>query len=701
MEAPNVLHAGLGGSLQTELLHLQDVEDVLAMAEELASQHRAWQLQKQALLAGWQAKRAQTYEAGKALEAWLAPIEPLVAQRCAAAAKAIAESAKSAEAQQAVEEKSRRWQQAALEEAQRHRFSLARQRLEREKRQFQLAQEEYHRQSEAKIRQERCRLERLRELSEARRAKRDNERSRLLATLEEERDRRLPHRKLAWAQTEETGLAPTRPEPIDEEERGYSDDSFESAGSYEKDFEEESEVSSQSASSRSPASPEALGETSSSLASSAISESSIVSARRPRSAAPGSRCVQLPVTESATSRSEPSVAESIPESWAGSVDVPQAFSDGGASSPQYSRSRPEDPSESSRRPASASVRTASASRSQSPGPPVVDDEVASVQSQLQSEISVHSWSPPPSDRIASVASAPSVRSRRSPSAASVASVASARPSVTDSRSPEAVSLPSESPPGASRRASEQSLSEVASLVSRHGTTSISHISSHLPEASEIGDSIQERSYSEIFPSFVETPRSRVSAPAVQESEDDVGYSEDSFESAGESYDEKDFESESSSEAASPSSEPSAAPAKVVRRQPLSPRSLTSSVASASSPRLKVETAEDSHPSTPTSKVVTRRPFSPRSSPASPRTPRLQAEATEASQPSTPSKKVLTRRPFSPRSSASPSSPASPRTPVSEAARAALPEGSSRSLSASGSVGSGSRQPPESVQSFSG
>ncbi|OLP99287.1 hypothetical protein AK812_SmicGene18188 [Symbiodinium microadriaticum] len=36
-------------------------------------------------------------------------------------------------------------------------------------------------------------------------------------------------------------------------------------------------------------------------------------------------------------------------------------------------------------------------------------------------------------------------------------------------------------------ASEQGLSEVASLVSRHGTTSISHISSHLPEASEIED----------------------------------------------------------------------------------------------------------------------------------------------------------------------------------------------------------------------
>lgn len=264
-----------------------------------------------------------------------------------------------------------------------------------------------------------------------------------------------------------------------------------------------------------------------------------------------------------------------------------------------------------------------------------------------------------------------------------------------------MSITSESPPVASRSASEQGLSEVASLVSRHGTTSISHISSHLPEASEIEDSIQEPSYSEIFPSFVETPRSRVSAPAVQESEDDVGYSEDSFESVGESYDEKDFESESSSEAASPSSVPSAAPAKVVKRRPLSPRSLASS-ASASSLRPKVETAEDSHSSTPAAKVITRRPFSPRSAPASPRTPLSQAEATEESRPSTPSKKVLTRRPFSPRSSASPSSPASPRTPVSEAPRvAALPEGSSRSLSASGSVGSGSRQAPESVQSFSG
>ncbi|CAE8692859.1 unnamed protein product, partial [Polarella glacialis] len=238
--APHVARA-----LHAQLLLLQSSDELLTWAEELGRQHALWANQKELILADCEASRAASWQVSCQQQAWLAPLPGLFQQAQANTLGQLGFAA--GDAKQALRaEKNAAWrQQEELDEALRWRQRLDRCRLSRQREQLREEQERLEREGRERLRQEHVRLERERARNDRRQAALAREHEKLIAQLELERERRLPHRKIVSVQTEPLATraaAAAGARGAQASDGGYSEDGFDSLGSgedYEDDFDAE------------------------------------------------------------------------------------------------------------------------------------------------------------------------------------------------------------------------------------------------------------------------------------------------------------------------------------------------------------------------------------------------------------------------------------------------------------------------------
>eukprot|EP00933_Yihiella_yeosuensis_P018835 TRINITY_DN15365_c0_g5_i1.p1 TRINITY_DN15365_c0_g5~~TRINITY_DN15365_c0_g5_i1.p1 ORF type:complete len:448 (+),score=117.47 TRINITY_DN15365_c0_g5_i1:68-1411(+) len=239
--------------LHVQLLLLQGSDELIECAEQLALQYQLWSKQKAQAIANYEATRLAAAKASAEQQAWLGTLPWVFYQSHCSQLQDVASALEDAKLALRAERNEQFRQQEELDEALQWRQRLERCRVSRERERIRAEAERLEVAARERARQEAARLERERARRDERQAALAREHAQLLAQLELERERRLPHRALAAVQTEETSQTLPKPAAIptgaasakdladqSDDDGGYSDEGFESPGeSYEDDFDED------------------------------------------------------------------------------------------------------------------------------------------------------------------------------------------------------------------------------------------------------------------------------------------------------------------------------------------------------------------------------------------------------------------------------------------------------------------------------